>query len=76
MKKDQAKAELDHHLATMKALSLPDVTTATAFARFVDLPISDITASIEAGGLPARKIGTEWVLSRRALLAWLASRPK
>lgn len=71
MKKAPPRTELDRHLAALQSVSLRDVMTATALADFIGLPLRDVNASIEAGELPGRKVGEEWIVGRRALLAWL-----
>jgi excisionase family DNA binding protein len=54
------------------APAAPEVLTVDEAAALLRVAAEDVTALIEAGGLPARRVGAHWRLSREAVLGWLA----
>lgn len=44
----------------------------TEAARHASVSAAFIRMEILAGNLPASKIGSQWVITRRALVAWMA----
>lgn len=49
----------------------PEVLTLDEAAELLRVDRTDVTELLEAGDLPARRVGTQWRLSRSAVLAWL-----
>ena len=58
--------------AALRSISLPDVATVEDLARILRLSRSTIRGHLRAGAIPGRKIGRRWLVSRPALLRWLA----
>lgn len=50
-----------------------EVLTLAEAAELLRVDEDDVRALVESGELPARRIGTQWRLTRTALLAWLGS---
>lgn len=48
-----------------------EVLTLEDAAELLRVQTSDVLALVEAGELPARRLGQQWRLSRTAVLAWL-----
>lgn len=51
----------------------PEVMTLEEAADFLKVPVGDLEAMVARGGVPARRIGDAWRLSRSALVAWLGA---
>ena len=49
----------------------PEVLTLQETAELLRVEPADVTELLEAGDLPARRIGSQWRLSRAAVLEWL-----
>jgi excisionase family DNA binding protein len=49
-----------------------EVLTVVEAARLLRVEPSVVDACIDDGGIPARRLGTEWRISRIALMEWLA----
>lgn len=50
----------------------PDVLNVEQAAAFLGLSASATYAAVRAGEIPARQVGRRWLVSREALVAWLA----
>lgn len=48
-----------------------EVLTLEEAAALLRAPTTDVLALVEAGDLPARRMGEQWRLSRSAVLVWL-----
>ena len=59
-----------HHAFTPSPL--PDVLTPAQAAELLQVSEDEVVELAEAGGLPGRRIGGRWRVSRPALIAWLA----
>ena len=66
-----ALAAVERHLAPAVATS--DVMTVREVAVFLRLDRKTVYDAIARGELPARRVGRRVVVSRTALIAWLAS---
>jgi len=65
----------DNHIQALRALSLPDVIRVEPLATFLDMPSEGVLRELESGRMPGRQIEGDWLISRRALINWLGSRP-
>ena len=55
--------------------SIPDYMSATECARVLRVSRPVVLRELAAGRLPGRKVGARWLISRRAVDAWLAGAP-
>jgi len=60
-------------LDAVEAILLPDVCTAEVLAEYLQVSVADILAAIEAGEIPARKMGSRYLVSGERLRDELAS---
>ena len=66
-------SNISHHAAVaLRAVALPDVCRVEDLAEHLDLSPATLRAALRAGVLPGRRLGRQWLISRQALLAWLA----
>ena len=49
-----------------------EILTVAEAARLLRVAPAAVDARIDDGGIPARRLGNEWRISRAALMAWLA----
>ena len=56
----------------LRSVSLPDVVTVRDLEDHIGLSGSTLRAHLRAGRLPGRRVGRRWLISRQALLAFLA----
>lgn len=69
-----ALAAVDRHLAPVATpVAPPDVMTVREVAAFLRLDRKTIYDAATRGELPARRVGRRVLVSRAALVAWLAS---
>ena len=71
-----ALAAVERHLAplaTVPAVEPPEVMTVREVAAFLRLDRKTVYDAAARGELPARRVGRRLVVSRAALVAWLAS---
>jgi excisionase family DNA binding protein len=61
-------------LEIMETPALPggEILTVLEAARLLRVAPSAVEARIDDGGIPARRLGNEWRISRVALMEWLA----
>jgi excisionase family DNA binding protein len=58
---------------SFRELEPAEVLTLEQLAVLLQLDEEALRAAVEAGEIPARRIGDEWRFSRTAILAWLAA---
>lgn len=51
---------------------MPDIMTPQQAADYLQLNVRSLYTALNAGSIPARRIGKQWRISRDVLLAWLA----
>lgn len=56
----------------LRAVALPDICQVEDLASHLRQSPSSIRAMLRKGQLPGRRVGRRWLVSRAALLAWLA----
>ena len=71
-----ALAAVERHLAPAPPVALPDVMTVREVAAFLRLDRKTVYDAATRGELPARRVGRRVLISRAALVAWLASGDK
>jgi len=59
----------------MDGAAIPEYMSATEFARAARVSRPVVLRELAAGRLPGRKVGARWLISRRAVDAWLAGAP-
>jgi excisionase family DNA binding protein len=52
-----------------------EVLTVEEAAELLRLPSGEVLAAVQAGQIPARRIGSHWRLTRSGLLRWLRDSP-
>jgi excisionase family DNA binding protein len=55
--------------------AIPEYMSATECARVLRVSRPVVLRELAAGRLPGRKVGARWLISRRAVDAWLAGAP-
>jgi excisionase family DNA binding protein len=67
---DEPQLVVGHH--SFRPADLPDVLTPAQAATLLQVDEEAVLELAEDGGLPGRRIGTEWRFARAALVAWLS----
>ena len=66
------QTSIESLVAAVRAIALPDVMSVEELARHLGLSPSIVSDLIREGAIPAKKIGSEWFISREALLQYLS----
>ena len=56
----------------LRDLFLPTIVDALTLAEALGVPEADVLRLFLDGEIPARKVGTRWVTTKPAVLAWIA----
>ena len=57
----------------LRSVALPDFCTASDLAEHLGIAPSTVRRALREGHLPGRRCGRRWLVSRSALVEWLAT---
>ena len=64
---------VDQLETAIRRVALPDVARVEVLADHVGLDVEILEEALNCGEMPGRRVGGNWLVSRKALLEWLAT---